>query len=49
MKKILKKIATFESALRFYDEDGNITDVNDCEISSDERSAGINIKDLVGE
>ena len=28
MKRILKKINSLESALRFYDQDGNITDVS---------------------
>ena len=28
MKKMLKKVTSLESALRFFDEDGNITDVS---------------------
>ena len=105
MKKMLKKVTSLESALRFFDEDGNITDVSnlrgdvsnlrgnvsyllrgdvsnlrgdvsnlrgdvsnlsgnvsnlcgngsyllrgdvdDCEITKDERNAGVNIEDLI--
>ena len=91
MKKMLKKVTSLESALRFFDEDGNITnvsnltgdvsnlrgdvsyllrgdvsnlrgdvsnlrgnvsyllrgDVDDCEITKDERNAGVNIEDLI--
>ena len=28
MKKMLKKVTSLESTLRFFDEDGNITDVS---------------------
>ena len=69
MKKILKKINTLESALHYYDEDGNIIDVSnlrgdvsnlsgdvsnlsgdvdDCEITAEERTAGVDVSDLVG-
>ena len=69
MKKILKKINTWESALHCYDEDGNIIDVSnlrgdvsnlsgdvsnlsgdvdDCEITAEERTAGVDVSDLVG-
>ena len=83
MKKMLKKVTSLESALRFFDEDGNITNVSnltgdvsnlrgdvsyllrgdvsnlrgdvsyltgnvdDCEITKDERKTGINIEDLI--
>ena len=61
MKKILKRITTLESALRYFDADGKPTDVgnlsgnvsnlrgdvDDCEITQEERREGININNLV--
>ena len=63
MKRILKRITTLESALRFFDENGylsnvsNLTgdvsyltgNVDDAEISKEERKNGIRVDDLIEE
>ena len=45
MKKILQELSSLDSALHFFDVDGNLIDVS--YITIDERRTGIDVNDLI--